>query len=379
MAKRFPLEMADGSVARTLEDIREHFDEETLLGYYEDGMLLRWLEDRFYDEEVEGVRSINQEDVDFPHNLWQILGIPTKYWMSGADFGRLMEKENLLREKTNDESIIALASQTAFDQEDLADLLDKEMDTIYLCGNEFRIPLVDGINYEGILGTPKVVIKVANEDEAASHSIYFTNVKLPWGDSKWTGNKSKIDSPVVDESKWLVPKTQMQTMFKAAFKDEFESSNIENLDGPFVMIDEDKSVVTEWSDDQKKIALLIICENKYTEDELIHLRMSHDMTYGMAFTCDSFCILDTNGKTAIIPYEEYSPIGFNNLPQAVIKASSKNTVIKSFMGSLFNAYVFGLKYEQATNKFLQNVNTIFRKLKPYGSSSGSGGYGMDLV
>ena len=160
MAKRFPLEMADGSVARTLEDIREHFDEETLLGYYEDGMLLRWLEDRFYDEEVEGVRSINQEDVDFPHNLWQILGIPTKYWMSGADFGRLMEKENLLREKTNDESIIALASQTAFDQEDLADLLDKEMDTIYLCGNEFRIPLVDGINYEGILGTPKVVMKM---------------------------------------------------------------------------------------------------------------------------------------------------------------------------------------------------------------------------
>ena len=56
MAKRFPLEMADGSVARTLEDIREHFDEETLLGYYEDGMLLRWLEDRFYDEEVEGVK-----------------------------------------------------------------------------------------------------------------------------------------------------------------------------------------------------------------------------------------------------------------------------------------------------------------------------------
>ena len=46
MAVKFPLIMSDGTPVRTIEELREHFDLEAVLGYYSNGRLIKWLEDR---------------------------------------------------------------------------------------------------------------------------------------------------------------------------------------------------------------------------------------------------------------------------------------------------------------------------------------------
>ncbi len=42
---RFPLRMKNGAEVRTLEELRENFDLESVLGYYTDGKLQTWLAD----------------------------------------------------------------------------------------------------------------------------------------------------------------------------------------------------------------------------------------------------------------------------------------------------------------------------------------------
>ena len=52
MAKkiRFPLNM-NGTDVRTIEELREYFDLESVLGYFANGKLVTWLKDRYYDNE----------------------------------------------------------------------------------------------------------------------------------------------------------------------------------------------------------------------------------------------------------------------------------------------------------------------------------------
>ena len=49
---KFPLKLADGTEARTLDELREHFDSESVVGYFHDGRLLTWLRSRYYDDAV---------------------------------------------------------------------------------------------------------------------------------------------------------------------------------------------------------------------------------------------------------------------------------------------------------------------------------------
>ena len=43
MAVKIPLKMADGVLVRTIEDLREHFDIVSVLTYYQDGRLVKWI------------------------------------------------------------------------------------------------------------------------------------------------------------------------------------------------------------------------------------------------------------------------------------------------------------------------------------------------
>ena len=65
MAKiKFPLEMANGVQARTLNDLKENFDIEKVTGYFLDGKLQTWLEDRYYEDEAEAISFL--ETVEYP-------------------------------------------------------------------------------------------------------------------------------------------------------------------------------------------------------------------------------------------------------------------------------------------------------------------------
>ena len=41
--------MKDGAEVRNIEDLREHFDIDVVVGYFLDGRLFRWLENFYYD------------------------------------------------------------------------------------------------------------------------------------------------------------------------------------------------------------------------------------------------------------------------------------------------------------------------------------------
>ena len=71
MAKkiRFPLKLADDAQVRTLDELREHFDLEAIVGYYKSGKLLTWLEDRYLEGEAESIRALDDAAPDFQQQL----------------------------------------------------------------------------------------------------------------------------------------------------------------------------------------------------------------------------------------------------------------------------------------------------------------------
>jgi len=181
---KFALEMADGTKVRSnLEELREHFDMESIASYYLSGKLLEWLEDRYYDDEVAKIEELDKDAPNLNAQLCAIIGVDASKFdaLDIEAVERLNEKKSILRQKTSDSTIIENAMITALNQEDLADLLDLESPVIYLCGDKFNIPIrVEHKRYVGILGTPKVEIRATSDDDINKKDIIFENVLLPW-------------------------------------------------------------------------------------------------------------------------------------------------------------------------------------------------------
>ena len=138
---KFPLKLADGTEARTLDELREHFDVESVIGYFKDGRLLTWLKSRYYDDEAQKVSRLTNDN-NLPKNLCAIFGVETE--LDEIDVEKIawrQERLNRLKQYTDDKEIFERVDQVAFDQEDLSDLLDEDKSLIYLCANKFVIPL----------------------------------------------------------------------------------------------------------------------------------------------------------------------------------------------------------------------------------------------
>lgn len=57
---KLPLEMANGQQVRSLQELRDNWDLEKVLGYYLNGRLLTWLNDRYYVEEAEQLQKLEK-------------------------------------------------------------------------------------------------------------------------------------------------------------------------------------------------------------------------------------------------------------------------------------------------------------------------------
>ena len=180
MAKkiRFPLQMKDGAAVRTLEELREHFDLESVLGYFADGKLKTWLADRYYDEMAEKVADLSADMPDLNAKLCEILGVEYSAEADDTDFEALQrrnEKLRVLREITDDQKILNNVDAVAFDQDELFDILDEAPDVIYLYGEKFSIPYArSGITYIGI-NNPEVALE-KNELEYKKNGILLKKV-----------------------------------------------------------------------------------------------------------------------------------------------------------------------------------------------------------
>lgn len=184
-----PLKMSDGTSVRTIEELREHFDMESIIAYFLDGRLERWLDDHYEKAAAAAIHALQQTEDNLPAKLCAILSIElsSNEDIDIAAIVKTIAKKKRLRTMTQDETIFAHARQTAFTQDDLQELLTAGETTIYLCGKSFSISADhDNMTYIGILGTPITDIGTSSAADLQTHHIVFQNTQI----------KSKAASPV---------------------------------------------------------------------------------------------------------------------------------------------------------------------------------------
>ena len=175
---RFALKVKDDFEARNIDELREHFDLEAVLAYFSDGKLQTWLEDRYYDDEAEAVENLSKDDSELEQKLCQILGVDYEEFLDPEEIERRNERLKRLKQYTTNPEFIKKVNLVAFDQEDLADLLDEDQPEIYLCQNKFTIPLrKKNKKYIGI-GDVEVVIRSKEKVDFGALNIEFENIKF---------------------------------------------------------------------------------------------------------------------------------------------------------------------------------------------------------
>lgn len=170
MAKvKIPLVMKNGEKAKNMETLRENFDIESIVGYFLDGKLSKWLNDRYYEEEAEAVAQLEAIDPQLTNKLCEIFGVEFKSDSEIDPKEIIKQKERLahLKQLTDEKEILQNVQYVAFNQEELEELYDSGAEKIYLCEGNFKIskskqeleyiligePIVEGLeeaSYENI-------------------------------------------------------------------------------------------------------------------------------------------------------------------------------------------------------------------------------------
>ena len=176
--------MRNGVLVRTLEELKENFDIESLLEYYESGKLVEWLESRYYDIEAQKVSELERSAENFPAMLCESLGLNFKEnEVSEFDsdmIKRRVEKREHLKTLTDDEEILNQVDCIALTQEDLDTLIAMGEKKIYLCEGEFSIPLiVPDMTYIGLFH-PCAVIQATDNVNFKEKNIVFQDMPFFW-------------------------------------------------------------------------------------------------------------------------------------------------------------------------------------------------------
>ena len=138
MAKkiRFPLEMENGVEVRDLEELKDNFSLARVIGYINDGKLVTWLQDRYENELAEEVEKIDIEAEDTAKKICELFDV--EYDEAAEEEVEKAEerkrKLELLKKFPDCMEYAKYVDSVAFDQDDLYDLLDEDVNEIYLCG-----------------------------------------------------------------------------------------------------------------------------------------------------------------------------------------------------------------------------------------------------
>lgn len=162
---KLPLEMANGVKVRTLEELRENWDLEKILNYYLNGKLQTWLSDRYYNDLAEKVAELKNEcdNALLQKELCNIFAVEETNEVIDVEIvAERNRRLNLLRQYTADDEILKNIDKVAFNQEDLANLLDKGESTIYLFNNTFSLPLE--IKNKKYIGVGEVELQINSNE-----------------------------------------------------------------------------------------------------------------------------------------------------------------------------------------------------------------------
>lgn len=178
---KLPLEMDNGVQVRTLEELKENWSLEKILMHYLNGRLLSWLNDRYYSdiaEKVENIKHIS-DSKEIQKQLCEVFGMELDdVKVNVEEVSEKNKRIEILRKYTDDEAILKNISKVAFNQEELADLLDDGENVIYLFNGSFTVPVaLHNKKYIGI-GDVNVTIGSKNIVNLNEIGIEFKNVKL---------------------------------------------------------------------------------------------------------------------------------------------------------------------------------------------------------
>ncbi|MBR0260174.1 MAG: biotin/lipoyl-binding protein [Selenomonadaceae bacterium] len=227
MAKKvkFPLKMADGAEVRTLEELKEHFDVDSVIKEFFNDRLLTWLEDRYYDEEADQVRTLTTDDLNLQKKFCAIFGVETPEIIAWRK-----ERLERLKKYTRDEKILACVDFVAFNQEELADLLDEDAKEIYLCENRFVIPLrVKNKNYFGV-GKAIAVIRSKEPVDFDKLNITFKEITFDDAYQKIIYIPPKIEPPKSNSSvEIFYPSSKSKSSVETFYPSSKSKSSVETF------------------------------------------------------------------------------------------------------------------------------------------------------
>ena len=214
MAKkiRFPLEMDNGAEVRSMEELRNNFSLGRVLEYIQNGKLVTWLRDRYENNIADAIAELDKTDSELPKKVSAIFDVPydEKTEDDLKQAAERAERIKHLKEFTDEKRFIDEIDKVAFDQDELYDLLDEEVNEIYLCGDRFAIPLsVQDVLYKGI-NNPVVVIDSKTEVDWLAKGITLEAVRY---DEKY---QAVVDS--ANATKEVLYEKLVETVKKQATK-----------------------------------------------------------------------------------------------------------------------------------------------------------------
>ncbi len=176
MAKvKIPLEVANGFMARNIEELKENFDIKKVVGYFLDGKLHKWLEDRYYDAELEDTEKLSATDESLADKLCEIFGVvQDTSSIVVDDILSATDKRKTIAKITDNENVIEQYEKLARDQNELNELLCKGEKEIYLCGGNYNIDL--NYDYVKYIGLNNAKISLRPSDINKITNVTFENI-----------------------------------------------------------------------------------------------------------------------------------------------------------------------------------------------------------
>ena len=144
MAKtvKIPLVMANGEKATDMKSLIHNFDISSIVGYFLDGKLEKWLCDRYYEDIAQEISHLDKDDPALVSKLCEIFGVNYDV-TSDIDTDEIIRRNERiarLKQITDDMDILENSDNVAFNQNELDALYEKGVEKIILCEGEFQIP-----------------------------------------------------------------------------------------------------------------------------------------------------------------------------------------------------------------------------------------------
>lgn len=166
-----------------IKELRENFVLDEAINCVRDKTLIRWFEQLYYEDEAEAAQNLYHNacavfsDKD-KRELCCIVGVDYKETLSEEDKEVFSAHTEEIKKFTDDNDVLKNSAIVALNQQELAKLLNNGETTIYLCHNEFSVPLKRGnVHYIGV--DNPVIINAYTAEQYKKVGITMENINLP--------------------------------------------------------------------------------------------------------------------------------------------------------------------------------------------------------